>query len=110
MSTLTNFTGNAALSDGRENSLRINVTFVIDCGLPDVQFTNCGAGTLFVEANVEFRLTANATTPMPQWLSYGKLSRSFQRHFCLVSKLSLQASTPRMVSWTKPAETSRSTP
>ena len=70
MSSLANNAANAVLSDGRENSLRINVTTAIDCDT--AQLPNCGSGSVFVEANVEFRLTANASTPMPQWLSYGK--------------------------------------
>jgi hypothetical protein len=72
MSSLAGNAANAVLSDGRENSLRINVTNVVDCDSALRRFPNCGAGSLFVEANVEFRLTANASTPLPQWLSYGK--------------------------------------
>ncbi len=70
MSSLDAGNGNAVLSKGRENSLRINITNVLDCD--QARFPNCAAGTVFVEANVEFRLTANASTPLPQWLSYGK--------------------------------------
>jgi hypothetical protein len=72
LSSLAGNAANAVLSDGRENSLRINVTTVIDCDQERRRFPDCGPGSLFVEANVEFRLTANASTPLPQWLSYGK--------------------------------------
>ena len=71
MSSLANNPANAAIGDGRENSLRINVTNVVDCDQAR-RFPNCPASSVFVEANVEFRLTANASTPLPQWLSYGK--------------------------------------
>ncbi len=72
MSSLAGNAANAVISDGRDNSLRINVTDVIDCDQIQFRFPDCLSGTVFVEANVEFRLTANASTPLPQWLSYGK--------------------------------------
>ena len=72
MKSLDQNSATAVLSDGRENSLRISVMNVIDCDSSKFPLPNCGAGSKFVEANVEFRLTANASTPLPQWLSYGK--------------------------------------
>lgn len=111
MSTLAASPATGALSNARENSLRINITNVVDCDTSRFVGPNCPAGSLFAEANVEFRLTANSSTPLPQWLSYGKLHLSRARTFYThISLFPHQASTSPTASWTRPAETSRSTP
>jgi hypothetical protein len=111
MSTLAASPATGALSNARENSLRINITNVVDCDTSRFVGPNCPAGSLFAEANVEFRLTANSSTPLPQWLSYGKLHLSRTRTFYThISLFPHQASTSPTASWTRPAETSRSTP